>query len=72
MEKKKMARALMLTAALAGGITMAQSFYNEAHATGGSITCKCGLMWGTGCKSSNQGGTCAETSTFCSVGQSNC
>ena len=34
-----MARALMLTAALTGGITMAGSFYNEAHATGTCDLC---------------------------------
>lgn len=33
MEKKKMAKALMMTAALAGGITVAQSFFNEAQAS---------------------------------------
>lgn len=34
MEKKKMAKALMITAALAGGMTLAESFFNEAQATG--------------------------------------
>ncbi|MFN4147020.1 MAG: hypothetical protein ACK4GN_14440 [Runella sp.] len=33
MEKKKMAKALVLTAAMTGGIAVAQSFFNEAHAT---------------------------------------
>lgn len=33
MEKKKMAKALMMTAALTGGITVAQSFFNEAQAS---------------------------------------
>jgi hypothetical protein len=33
MEKKKMAKALMLTAALAGGMALANSFTNEVQAT---------------------------------------
>jgi hypothetical protein len=34
MEKKKLAKALVLTAALAGGIGIAQSFVNEVQASG--------------------------------------
>ena len=34
MEKKKMAKVLMLTAALAGGMTAAGSFTNEVQASG--------------------------------------
>jgi hypothetical protein len=34
MEKKKMAKALVLTAAMAGGISIAQSFTNEVQASG--------------------------------------
>jgi hypothetical protein len=34
MEKKKAAKALMVAAALAGGVALGQSFFNEAQATG--------------------------------------
>lgn len=37
MEKKKMSKALMITAALAGGMALTQSFFNEAQASGGGI-----------------------------------
>ncbi len=38
--KKSLVRTLMLSSALAGGLTLAQSFYNEAQATssGGATT----------------------------------
>lgn len=38
---------------------------------GSSVSCKCGLIWGTGCKSSNYGGTCAE-GPICGGGAVNC
>jgi len=38
---------------------------------GPGVECNCGLIWGTGCSSSNYGNTC-WTGDFCSDGAANC
>lgn len=35
------------------------------------VECNCGLIWGTGCKSSNYGNTCWD-GNICSGGAGNC
>ena len=47
MEKRKMAKALVMTAALAGGITVVNSFFNEVQASSNSFYCCLG--WGKAC-----------------------
>ena len=43
--KKSLVRTLMMGAALAGGLTLAQSFYNEAQATSGGATTPPSCKW---------------------------
>lgn len=52
MEKKKIAKMLMLTVALAGGMTVAQSFFSKAQASGQQFESNsfwCCLGWGDPC-----------------------
>lgn len=45
-----------------------------ASSEGGAVvTCRCGAVWGTGCKTSNHGGTCAGgENTHCWDYDGNC
>jgi hypothetical protein len=83
MEKKKMAKALMMTAALAGGMTVAQSFFSEAQASGGSggsgwfwqsktIKCSVTITYGGGPIPFSYAETFESTKTICEDGWSLC
>lgn len=48
----------------------------ESGAGGGGerlVPCRCGLLWGSGCRANNYGCWCApESATFCSIYDGNC
>jgi hypothetical protein len=43
----------------------------NAEGSGEPVSCRCGLMWGTGCKADNHGGTCTSGDD-CTLGSKNC